>query len=188
MGVCGYDELWRFIPTCMGNSEARWEIYPTYSVHPHVHGELRHVYFVEVHRSGSSPRAWGTRPSGLLRSVRSRFIPTCMGNSGTLLRFGLFRSVHPHVHGELVRTLKLMFLVYGSSPRAWGTLVGETVGPHWARFIPTCMGNSPGSIGSTQPLSVHPHVHGELRSSRFWQAARAGSSPRAWGTPDRDRP
>ena len=53
--------LGRFIPTCVGNSEAPSEVLGTTSVHPHMRGELWRSFV----RSNSS----------------IRFIPTCVGNS-----------------------------------------------------------------------------------------------------------
>jgi len=76
--------VFRFIPTCMGNSifdGARGIYIP---VHPHVHGELVKKMDYKICGVGSSPRAWGTRPVRCEEEEPDRFIPTCMGNSLTL--------------------------------------------------------------------------------------------------------
>jgi len=173
----------RFIPTCMGNSVNATLPSGTGSVHPHVHGELPPGLFTVPVDLGSSPRAWGTPVPGFSSASSLRFIPTCMGNSIVEVRYQIESSVHPHVHGELLRIDVTGRFTTGSSPRAWGTrlLSGDDDAP--GRFIPTCMGNSTGASWTTTPRSVHPHVHGELARGSDQGKIEDGSSPRAWGTP-----
>ena len=76
-----YFIVFRFIPTCMGNSKSPI-IHTSFNpVHPHVHGELGDISMVEAQEIGSSPRAWGTPMEVVDKGVFERFIPTCMGNS-----------------------------------------------------------------------------------------------------------
>ena len=157
--------LFRFIPTCMGNSLCYRERLRTWRVHPHVHGELLGQYIGKQNKFG--------------------FIPTCMGNSLSRRAGVVSRTVHPHVHGELPRAGKEPVTRDGSSPRAWGTRPGPQRGPPDDRFIPTCMGNSRTSEGSSVLTPVHPHVHGELIAPVTSTSPGTGSSPRAWGTPRR---
>jgi len=65
-----------------------------------------------------------------------------MGNSTGLCEQAVGIAVHPHVHGELVLRVLLNDDEVGSSPRAWGTHLGTHYKCAFARFIPTCMGNS----------------------------------------------
>jgi len=51
----------RFIPTCMGNSRTPSGSGTGTPVHPHVHGELDGTEVPLLDKTGSSPRAWGTR-------------------------------------------------------------------------------------------------------------------------------
>ena len=174
--------LQRFIPTCMGNSVFGAGTCPGEPVHPHVHGELgTHFTFVMLSK-GSSPRAWGTLVLYLRLLSQSRFIPTCMGNStkrpGTRQR----NTVHPHVHGELPHTPRVLCVGCGSSPRAWGTLSVRDRDGSEDRFIPTCMGNSALRFPRSRAAQVHPHVHGELINVLGIAMNGDGSSPRAWGT------
>mgnify|MGYP000085814961 CR=1 FL=1 len=172
----------RFIPTCMGNSTACISTSPGSAVHPHVHGELFDALDYRMPAVGSSPRAWGTRLDDDRDNLVVRFIPTCMGNSARSRRFRPGWTVHPHVHGELRTAASSGRSSVGSSPRAWGT---RWRGDHWpwlGRFIPTCMGNSQRQMGQAGRLTVHPHVHGELRGGPHMNLGQAGSSPRAWGT------
>ena len=133
-------------------------------VHPHVHGELIPVILPAVLPNGSSPRAWGTLSLGRVDAAGSRFIPTCMGNSCVTSCHCGFLPVHPHVHGELLYQPFQAVTLFGSSPRAWGTRLQAGEGRRGARFIPTCMGNSPRPPVGEQGDTVHPHVHGELIS------------------------
>ena len=72
----------RFIPTCVGNTAYRSGAGQDSAVHPHVRGEYDVVYAFTQSRHGSSPRAWGIQDMGTVRWPRSRFIPTCVGNTG----------------------------------------------------------------------------------------------------------
>ena len=51
------------------------------------------------------------------------------------------------------------------------------------RFIPTCVGNTPGTEPTMTLMTVHPHVRGEHNMIMAKVNAPLGSSPRAWGTP-----
>jgi len=172
----------RFIPTCMGNSSLGSGGTLRTTVHPHVHGELASSRSTWASFIGSSPRAWGTPLVVQLDFEIGRFIPTCMGNSGSLTTPRRVLPVHPHVHGELGRARTSTTRMSGSSPRAWGTREYRGSRLRYARFIPTCMGNSlpANPIGSDTP--VHPHVHGELAKALILEIFWDGSSPRAWGT------
>jgi len=154
--------MFRFIPTCMGNSLTEDSAQIKHPVHPHVHGEL---FFAGSSRdmiAGSSPRAWGTPYPADLRGALMRFIPTCMGNSAGCGPARTPAPVHPHVHGELLRGFEEHDLSSGSSPRAWGTLRAARSRTSRYGFIPTCMGNSGFSSTTGNTRAVHPHVHGEL--------------------------
>ena len=139
-------KVWRFIPTCVGNTiDVEISVFIE-SVHPHVRGEYGAAEVeIAVYR-GSSPRAWGIHAS---------------------LRRGANRvTVHPHVRGEYVETHVFVLYNDGSSPRAWGIQTANTRGLALCRFIPTCVGNT-GSRSPLQPFrSVHPHVRGEYPSRK----------------------
>ena len=69
----------------------------------------------------------------------------------------------------------------GSSPRAWGILLGSHERDGHPRFIPTCVGNTSPAAHLPQLAAVHPHVRGEYRPQRSTDVVQGGSSPRAWG-------
>ena len=134
----------RFIPTCMGNSPVSRSSRAALAVHPHVHGELPSAVCEQKYSTGSSPRAWGTHHRDRARAHGRRFIPTCMGNS--LTRGGVFVRcpVHPRVCGELLYVYISESIVFGSSPRMWGThRLGKYMN-YLVRFIPAYVGNSSG--------------------------------------------
>ena len=134
--------IWRFIPTCVGNTTNSTYSSVSLTVHPHVCGE--HALPVcGLHRGvGSSPRVWGTR----IRSRRAdrtwRFIPTCVGNTRSSRRRHHHQAVHPHVCGEHLSCRTGRFNLYGSSPRVWGTQWACLALNRNSRFIPTCVGNT----------------------------------------------
>ncbi len=176
--------IYRFIPTCVGNTEIAWVRAPLVTVHPHVRGEHDNPGLGCFKNGGSSPRAWGTRMIEGEKSCATRFIPTCVGNT-----FG---------HWQIVNSAD------GSSPRAWGTPSGQKSAGSARRFIPTCVGNTiillpfagrrrrfiPTCVGNTVAQraehidrAVHPHVRGEHVWIYVSSSDQSGSSPRAWGTP-----
>ena len=112
----------RFIPTPVGNTGS----YPGGSIGP-----------------GSSPRLWGTHrvPQGYRGELR--FIPTPVGNTNGLAYFIHHEPVHPHACGEHSFRLIVNTLKAGSSPRLWGTPLGNDAGNVQLRFIPTPVGNTP---------------------------------------------
>ena len=119
---CDYSTtlLFRFIPTRVGNTQARHERQKGPAVHPHACGEYIRVRKKDLHKNGSSPRVWGILPH--MRGVLGygRFIPTRVGNTVEPKARTSCRSVHPHACGEYVILKSCMSSNFGSSPRVWG--------------------------------------------------------------------
>ena len=132
----------RFIPTCVGNTSMSCASCCVTTVHPHVRGEHLFAPAAPDEPNGSSPRAWGTRPSDFASVQGLRFIPTCVGNTAIRASPVIFWAVHPHVRGEHLDQSRAHYAADGSSPRAWGTLCRRPCGCDPARFIPTCVGNT----------------------------------------------
>ncbi len=155
----------RFIPTPVGNTSSRDERDDVYAVHPHARGE--HLTSVKnaVGDAGSSPRPWGTLGIGVVERHGTRFIPTPVGNTSGKSCSLPSSSVHPHARGEHSTTRLPVRVLYGSSPRPWGTrpatsarrsgsgssprpwgTLGQRrgLGQH-VRFIPTPVGNTEAS-------------------------------------------
>ena len=90
----------RFIPTCVGNTRRSPSHQMSTTVHPHMRGEHACPGFDAMSSPGSSPHAWGTLSGPGLRCPRSRFIPTCVGNTPAARQVDGSRPVHPHMRGE----------------------------------------------------------------------------------------
>src|SRR5699024_4959539 len=71
----------RFIPTCVGTTDAGGGTLLFGPVHPHVRGDHYFRGSPRTHPIGSSPRAWGPLQSGVLPERKARFIPTCVGTT-----------------------------------------------------------------------------------------------------------
>ena len=69
--------------------------------------------------------------------------------------------VHPHMHGEYGGSKYQRSVSSGSPPHAWGILVKQIRIANFARFTPTCMGNTITLADIQNHGAVHPHMHGE---------------------------
>ena len=119
-----------FIPTPVGNTSLHSKAWLHSSVHPHARGEHPWARRRFKPSSGSSPRPWGTLRIGKIVHVVLRFIPTPVGNTFVGRYSTRAPPVHPHARGEHSRTMKSPRAESGSSPRPWGTHLGEI-----ARFV-----------------------------------------------------
>ena len=134
------------------------------TVHPHLRGEYTSSPSMPESSDGSSPLAWGIRGDRLpFRTLHSRFIPTCVGNTtanyrvrtdaggSSPLAWGIRdsvstifqrRAVHPHLRGEYANETAARAENTGSSPLAWGIRAWIVPRDFVSRFIPTCVGNT----------------------------------------------
>src|SRR5262245_58791706 len=90
----------RFIPTCVGNTAAVLRSATIIAVHPHMRGEHPILDYLDLAHAGSSPHAWGTPLPLATCLVHSRFIPTCVGNTISIVVSLKGNTVHPHMRGE----------------------------------------------------------------------------------------
>ena len=126
---------------------------------------------------------WGTFKHAYILRGRPRFIPTHVGYMIAELESGTYGPVHPHacgVHSYFCHLLAVWcrfipthvgyiksnkqkrILIYGSSPRMWGTLKDCIVG--------------------LMTVMVHPHACGVHVTGKTQALMPLGSSPRMWGT------
>ena len=151
----------RFIPTRVGN-RMDISINPAaIPVHPHAGGEQSFSRNALLSKNGSSPRGWGTDTQFSYSQAGQRFIPTRVGNSLPRFLHRLHSAVHPHAGGEQAILILIPKLLFGSSPRGWGTeklSKGRAIRP---RFIPTRVGNRLCAAMRQFPAAVHPHAGGE---------------------------
>ena len=96
-----------------------------------------------------------------LHATGGRFIPTCVGNTGSTSYYVKVVTVHPHMRGEYTSKGAVGLDLFGSSPRAWGIHAQVLAQKLQCRFIPTCVGNTRTSSPAKREGTVHPHVRGE---------------------------
>ncbi len=175
-------EGFRFIPTGVGNALHHLFDCVFLPVHPHRRGERAFGAIRDEEAGGSSPQAWGTRDTNRIHRIKSRFIPTGVGNAPVHFYLVVVQSVHPHRRGERWSSSKSDSTARGSSPQAWGTRGCQACHRLDGRFIPTGVGNAFRSINLAFPEPVHPHRRGERLGPTKTAGSRRGSSPQAWGT------
>ena len=135
--------LSRFIPTQVGNTFPVASSYVLYAVHPHTSGEYSMVCNNVFRYAGSSPHKWGIRLTAPPLRLRSRFIPTQVGNTYPRYAIQQPAPVHPHTSGEYVFNSYFFISSVGSSPHKWGILYQVPMRLLRSRFIPTQVGNTP---------------------------------------------
>ena len=91
----------RFIPTFVGNFTNYRFVNRILTVHPHIRGELTIDRIILNRHNGSSPHSWGTSYRHRNEYASIRFIPTFVGNLHCGTHAQYFRTVHPHIRGEL---------------------------------------------------------------------------------------
>ena len=151
----------RFIPTHVGNTGRPCYAGLDLSVHPHACGEHSYAPRFSRHRTGSSPRMWGTLLDPFMGSGTTRFIPTHVGNTSNVLPFRIYYPVHPHACGEHQLPAGPVMGRAGSSPRMWGTQGSDQRALQMDRFIPTHVGNTHNLVRQKGICTVHPHACGE---------------------------
>ncbi len=94
--------------------------------------------------------------------------------------------VHPHERGAVLNHIAAWLLVFGSSPRAWGSSLHGRQPARNIRFIPTSVGQLRFDRVNDALQTVHPHERGAVMASASERSCDVGSSPRAWGSCERD--
>jgi len=125
---------------------------------------------------------WGILWDDVVEEVRHRFIPTRVGNTGTLPTGRMPPPVHPHACGEYFLVILALVGLAGSSPRVWGI---RRVGTKWKEVT---AGSSPrvwGIPSRSAPLRLWrrfiPTRVGNTGAALPDGKIRIGSSPRVWG-------
>ena len=172
----------RFIPTPVGNTTPAQALTTPPAVHPHARGEHANNSTIRNPLGGSSPRPWGTRVLLPLPSIRTRFIPTPVGNTSPPRHSRPLLPVHPHARGEHNMLKGCCLTFSGSSPRPWGTPHPHIRPSAPDRFIPTPVGNTNALRRLAGCSPVHPHARGEHLNRMAGSSARCGSTPRPGGT------
>ena len=150
--------------------------------HPRVCGE--HARRLGFGRGvlGSSPRMRGTPTGYASGSTRCRIIPAYAGNTRHAVDVGQQCGDHPRVCGEHKKTMCLITLQEGSSPRMRGTLVAQFLRADQIGIIPAYAGNTFGVSRGIARARDHPRVCGEHMPQLSAMSFVVGSSPRMRGT------
>ena len=110
-----------------------------------------------------------------------RFIPTYVGHT-TARHIPRCRwTVHPHIRGAYWVTAATRRVTVGSSPHTWGIPISRQSKIKEDRFIPTCVGHTPGPSSSSCSPTVHPHIRGAYYVCSVCNSICSGSSPHTWG-------
>ena len=186
-GAARREQAPRSIPTCVGLTPPPRRRRADPAVHPHVRGAHFLKRGVVVGVVGPSPRAWGSQVPREPVERRWRSIPTCVGLTPYSGGRRFLGTVHPHVRGAHDNRIRYAPGLGGPSPRAWGSQRGECGRCRAPRSIPTCVGlTSPGPYRRYLG-TVHPHVRGAHRGTRWESEFAKGPSPRAWGSHPENR-
>jgi len=171
----------RFTPTGVGTTQDRPLYSLRHTVHPHGRGDNEHLDSQGHRAIGSPPRAWGQRSANYPWDSRTRFTPTGVGTTWPWRLGPSAWPVHPHGRGDNKMSMKIMSVIIGSPPRAWGQQMRPHPQPNLARFTPTGVGTT--YLPYAWPLRwpVHPHGRGDNGLGAIFAGGALGSPPRAWG-------
>ena len=130
----------RYIPTCVGQPSLPGHDEPQGTVYPHLRGAAYAKATLVPKQQGISPLAWGSRFSRVLCPIRSRYIPTCVGQPGYIVREHSTNGVYPHLRGAARVVVCVRSCRRGISPLAWGSLKLRSDELMGLGYIPTCVG------------------------------------------------
>ncbi len=111
----------RFIPAGAGNTLSLSDNDVQKPVHPCRRREHQMLRTGQIHMTGSSLQAQGTRESAKLAGLKSRFIPAGAGNTSGFTSPNSELTVHPCRRREHSDQAKAAYKVAGSSLQAQGT-------------------------------------------------------------------
>ena len=92
-----------------------------------------------------------------------------------------FRRDHPHTRGDHLADEYPAVFDEGSSPHAWGPLLGLLLVQRRQGIIPTRVGTTMRVWTLPTVTRDHPHTRGDHISARVVREGDEGSSPHAWG-------
>ena len=96
-------------PTCVGKTSGPLNLIHTNKKHPHVRGEDTFPDSADALAVETPPRAWGRRTCIFLISAQCGNTPTCVGKTRPADFFAGASEKHPHVRGEDLDNLVLLF-------------------------------------------------------------------------------
>ena len=175
----------RISPACAGNTQSAPSRRPRSADQPRVRGEHISSRARSTPVAGSAPRARGTRTARMPRPPRDCISPACAGNTPCLTILCDVHSDQPRVRGEHPIARTPTDNVYGSAPRARGTLSSHRELRSSYRISPACAENTFRRSIALDVQGDQPRVRGEHNKPRISELECVGSAPRARGTPAR---
>ena len=117
-----------------------------------------------------------------------RISPACAGNTAIELEGKMDVTDQPRVRGEHAPRKSAIFSLFGSAPRARGTLSSVIAREFLFRISPACAGNTCRTTPANAAAPDQPRVRGEHGAVTESHSVPTGSAPRARGTPAGRRP
>ncbi len=172
----------RTFPTRVGITRWALVIFLLWSDHPHARGDHASLIRKPPHRSGPSPRAWGSLKYISPKSLKVRTIPTRVGITRSQTRKLLGSTDHPHARGDHNCGAESSIGRLAPSPRAWGSPRRIVARRPSLRTIPTRVGITFRDIEIDLIRPDHPHARGDHCTPAGTWCIASGPSPRAWGS------
>ena len=174
------------IPTGVGKAPSHGARAPSAWDHPHRRGESTSRWPSNTSPVGSSPQAWGKPGHPPEEPLVAGIIPTGVGKARLPEGYALRPRDHPHRRGESVTSALTSWDSPGSSPQAWGKPGSSAHAGRRPGIIPTGVGKARSPCTGSRRATDHPHRRGESGVVLAQRCCLAGSSPQAWGKPERD--
>ena len=149
--------------------------------HPRIRGEHSPSRTKCTLRSGSSPHTRGAPERAGGPPAAQGIIPAYAGSTWRCRWMRLPCWDHPRIRGEHVTVYSFVASANGSSPHTRGAPRGlRRRAPH-SRIIPAYAGSTMCPTSPPSPLTDHPRIRGEHRSSASPTILTSGSSPHTRG-------
>ena len=131
-----------FIPVFTENMSTLPQYYLGDPVYPCVYREHNIIICVFGRFLGLSLCVQGTLRCYIYKTLSSRFIPVCTGNTIGIANMGSDAAVYPCVYREHWWAFSSWYIIYGLSLCVQGTHSVTRGHLKWSRFIPVCTGNT----------------------------------------------
>ena len=90
----------------------------------------------------SPPCVWGVHYDEIVKEVKDRITPMCMGSTRICNAVQRICQNHPHVYGEYVVTAMGEITLAESPPCVWGVPKSSLNSPRRFGITPMCMGST----------------------------------------------
>lgn len=191
---------YRIIPTHMGWIYLHLRQFCLIPAHSHIRGINSSETTTTQCNNDSLPHAWDKPESNEKKCETVRIIPTHVGWTHLPVQKDNLASSHSHTRGTdcingiwigrwlwiIPHTLdndfsgRSQYIFNESFPRAWDKRIRVNAIEMDDRFIPTCVGQTLGSLSRSLLFPIHSHVRGTNDSRSSNTPYKTDSFPRAW--------